>query len=179
MIATGGFSESPGVKALPGSGVQQFHWLLFDDYHALRKGLRKMRFIDANVFIYAILKPKAALPDAVHQKKVAAKEIFLRVIAGEPVTTTIVHVSEVANVLKDAAGISFAGEFLSALLLKSNVVIEAVSVDDYRESVLLAQKSAISMNDALAIRIMERLGIDEIYTFTRHFTSAKVRIVQE
>ena len=138
-----------------------------------------MRFIDANVFIYAILKPKTVLPEAVRRKKAAAKEIFLRVNAGEPVTTTTVHVSEVANVLEDAAGLSFAVDFLSALLLKSNLVVEPVSVDDYRESILLAQKSAISINDALAILIMERKGIDEIYTFDRHFTQAKVRIVQK
>ena len=138
-----------------------------------------MRFIDTNVFIYAVLKPKTALPDAVLRKKTAAKDIFLRVNAGEPVTTTTVHVSEVANVLEDAAGLSFAVDFLSALLLKSNLVVEPVSVDDYRESILLAQKSAISINDALAILIMERQGIDEIYTFDRHFTRAKVNVVQK
>jgi hypothetical protein len=138
-----------------------------------------MRFIDAHVFIYAILKPKIALPEAVLRKKTAAKEIFLRVNAGEPVITTTAHLSEVANVLEDAAGISFAGDFLSAVLLKPTISVEAVSVDDYRESIMLAQKSAISINDALAIIIMEQQGIDEIYTFDRHFSRAKVRIVQE
>lgn len=33
--------------------------------------------------------------------------------------------------------------------------------------------------DALAVIIMEREGIDEIYTFDRHFKPAKVTIVQE
>ena len=65
-----------------------------------------MRFIDANLFIYAVLKPKS-LPAAVLQKKTAAKEIFLRVNDGEPVLTTTVHLSEVANVLEDAAGNGF------------------------------------------------------------------------
>ena len=138
-----------------------------------------MRFIDANVFIYAVLKPKMALPEAVLHKKTAAKEIFLRVNAGEPVITTTVHLSEVANVLEDAAGLSFAGDFLSAVLKKPTISVEAVSVDDYRECIMLAQKSAISINDALAIIIMEQQGIDEIYTFDRHFNQAKVRIVQE
>jgi len=138
-----------------------------------------MRFIDANVFIYAVLKPKTALPEAVLQKKNAAKEIFLRVNASEPVTTTTVHLSEVANVLEDAAGISFAGDFLSAILTKPTINVEPVSADDYRESIRLAQKSAISINDALAVLIMERQGIREIYTFDRHFKQAKVRIVQE
>ena len=138
-----------------------------------------MRFIDANVFIYAVLKPKTALPDAVLRKKTAAKAIFLRVNDGEPVITTTVHLSEVANVLEDAAGITFAGDLLSAILLKSSVTVESVSADDYRESIRLAQKSAISINDALAIIIMERQGIDEIYTFDRDFKQVKVRIVQE
>jgi predicted nucleic acid-binding protein len=138
-----------------------------------------MRFIDTNVFIYAVLKPKTALPDAVLRKKTAAKEIFLRVNSGEPVTTTTVHLSEVANVLEDAAGISFAGDLLSAILLKPTINVEPVSADDYRESIRLAQKSAVSINDALAVIIMERQGIDEIYTFDRHFNQVKVRIVQE
>jgi len=138
-----------------------------------------MRFIDANVFIYAVLKPKTALPEAVLHRKNAAKEIFLRVNASEPVTTTTVHLSEVANVLEDAAGISFAGDLLSAILTKPNINVETVSADDYRESIRLARKSAISINDALAVLIMERQGIYEIYTFDRHFKQAKVRIVQE
>ncbi|MDD3136349.1 MAG: type II toxin-antitoxin system VapC family toxin [Methanoregula sp.] len=138
-----------------------------------------MRFIDANVFIYAVLKPKTTLPEAVLQKKTTAKEIFLRVNAGEPVTTTTVHLSEVANVLEDAAGISFAADLLSAILTKPTINIEPVSADDYRESIRLAQKSAISINDALAVLIMERQGIREIYTFDRHFKQVKVRTVQE
>lgn len=138
-----------------------------------------MRFIDTNVFIYAVLKPRTALPDAVLRKKTSAKDIFLRVNAGEPVTTTTVHLSEVANVLEDAAGISFACDLLSAIFLKPTINVEPVSADDYRESIRLAQKSAVSINDALAVIIMERQGIDEIYTFDRHFKQVKVRIVQE
>jgi uncharacterized protein len=138
-----------------------------------------MRFIDANVFIYAVLKPKTTLPDAVLKKKTAAKEIFLRMNAGEPVTTTTVHLSEVANVLEDAAGMAFAVDLLSAILMKSTITVEPVTADDYRESIRLAQKRAISINDALALIVMERQGIDEIYTFDRHFRLAKVAIVQE
>ena len=44
-----------------------------------------MRFIDANLFIYAVLTPKKPLPAAVVRKKTAAKNIFLRVNDGEPV----------------------------------------------------------------------------------------------
>ena len=88
-----------------------------------------MRFIDANVFIYSVLKPKAPLPEAVVQKKTAAKEIFLRVDKGEPVITTTVHLSEVANVLEDAAGIGFACDLLSAVMAKPSIDVRSVSAD--------------------------------------------------
>jgi hypothetical protein len=84
----------------------------------------------------------------------------LRVNAFEPVTTTTVHLSEVAKVLEDAAGISFAGDFLSALLQKPIISVEAVLIDDFRESILFAKKSVISINDALAIIFIKRQGID-------------------
>src|SRR5208337_1376099 len=119
-----------------------------------------MRFIDANVFIYAVLKPKTALPDAVLRKKIAAKAIFLRVNAGEPVVTTTVHLSEVANVLEDAAGLPFATDLLSAILLKPTITAEPVASDDYRESVRRAGNLGISINDALAVIVMERRGIE-------------------
>ncbi|MFA7694516.1 MAG: type II toxin-antitoxin system VapC family toxin, partial [Methanoregula sp.] len=132
-----------------------------------------------NVIIYAVLKPKKAVPPAVAQMKAAAREIFLRVNAGEPVVMTTVHTSEVANVLEDAAGLPFATELLSALLLKQNITVEPVAADDYRESVQYAMSLNISINDALAVIVMERQGIDEIYTFDKHFRQAPVRIVQE
>jgi hypothetical protein len=138
-----------------------------------------MRFIDANLFIYAVLKPKKPLPAAVLQKKTAAKEIFLRVNEGEPVITTTVHLSEVANVLEDAAGIGFACDLLSAVMAKPSIDVRPVSADDYRESIQQAQKYAVSINDALALIVMEQQGIDESYTFDRHFERTAVRCVQE
>jgi hypothetical protein len=138
-----------------------------------------MRFIDANLFIYAVLKPKKPLPAAVLRKKTAAKEIFLRVNAGEPVMTTTVHLSEVANVLEDAAGIGFACDLLLAVMAKPSIDVRPVSADDYRESIQRAQKYSVSINDALALIVMEQQGIDEIYTFDRHFERAAVHIVQE
>jgi hypothetical protein len=138
-----------------------------------------MRFIDANLFIYAVLKPKKPLPAVVLRKKTAAKEIFLRVNAGEPVMTTTVHLSEVANVLEDAAGIGFACDLLLAVMAKPSIDVRPVSADDYRESIQRAQKYSVSINDALALIVMEQQGIDEIYTFDRHFERAAVHIVQE
>jgi len=51
--------------------------------------------------------------------------------------------------------------------------------DDCRESIHLARNHAIGINDALAVVVMEREGISEVYTFDRHFRGARVRVVQE
>ncbi len=87
------------------------------------------------------------------------------------------HLSEVANVLEDAANLSFAVSFLKDVLIKGNVIVEEVSDKDYMESVLLAEEKGVSINDALAYILMKRRGIEEIYTFDRHFENLDVRIV--
>ena len=136
-----------------------------------------MRFIDANVFIYAVLKPKRGLNERVQELKTASKEIFKKVNEGEKVITTVVHLSEVANVLEDAANLSFAISFLKDILLKKNVIVERVSDKDYMECVLLAEEKRVSINDALAYLLMKRRRIEHIYTFDKHFQNLDVRVV--
>jgi predicted nucleic acid-binding protein len=136
-----------------------------------------MRFIDANIFIYAVLKPKRELNEKERAIKNAAKEIFKRVNEGEEVITTVVHLSEVANVLEDAANLSFAISFLKDILLKRNVTVEAVNDKEYIESVLVAEVKRISINDALAYLLMKRKGIEELYTSDKHYENLDVRMV--
>ncbi len=138
-----------------------------------------MRFVDANVFIYAVLSPKASIPEHIRKKKDAARLIFQRINHGENVTTSTVHLSEVANVLEDVAGIGFAADFLSAIFSKASIVIEPVTAEMYRDSVYRGQHHTISINDALALVIMDKRNIDEIYTFDRHFEQVRVKVVQE
>ncbi len=89
------------------------------------------------------------------------------------------HLSEVANVLEDAANLSFAISFLNDILLKRNVAVEKVSDKDYMGSVLLADEKGVSINDALAYLLMKRKGIGEIYTSDKHFENLDVRIVRK
>ena len=84
-----------------------------------------------------------------------------------------------ANVLEDAANLSFAISFLNDILLKRNVVVEKVSDKYYMGSVLLADEKRVSINDALAYLLMKRKGIGEIYTSDKHFESLDVRIVRK
>jgi len=80
-----------------------------------------MRFIDANLFIYALLKPKKEPPENVRKIKKKAKDILRRISKGEKVITTVVHLSEVANVLESRASRSFAAEFVRTVLISENI----------------------------------------------------------
>jgi hypothetical protein len=138
-----------------------------------------MRFVDTNVFVYAVLVPKKAISGDLKKKKEAARQIFLRINDGENVTTSTVHMSEVANILEDVAGIRFAVDFLSAVLSKPTITVETVSAEIYHESVHRALYHGISINDALALILMERHRIGEIYTFDQHFSKVDTRVIQE
>ena len=138
-----------------------------------------MRFVDANVFVYAILSPKKTISEDIIKKKDAARQIFLRINDGEKVTTSTVHLSEVANILEDVAGIGFAADFLATIFSKPSITTEPVTPEIYHESVHRAKYHQISVNDALAFILMERNETDEIYTFDRHFNQLDLKVIQE
>lgn len=138
-----------------------------------------MRFIDTNVFIYAFLRPKKEPPENVRMMKEVAKEILKRVSEGEEVATTVVHLSEVANVVESRAGKKKATEILLALLTMENLKVLDVSYGDYLKATLIAEEKNLGINDALAYIKMKEGGISEIYTFDRDFERLDVRIVRE
>ena len=59
-----------------------------------------MRFIDANVFLYAIIKPRASLSPTDKNIKRLARDIISRIDSNEKALTTVVHISEVLNILE-------------------------------------------------------------------------------
>ncbi len=128
-----------------------------------------MRFIDASVFLYAFLKPKRGVPKDVLKLKERAKEILSRIDEGEEVVTTVVHLSEVANILESYASRVKSIEYIKAILSKPSIHVYNVDVASYSEAVLKAEEYGIGVNDALALVFMERLGLSEIYSFDSDF----------
>ena len=139
----------------------------------------RVRFIDANVFIYAFLKPRREPPENVKAIKENAKKILKRVSKGEEVVTTVVHLSEVANVVESRAGKGKAAEIVLSILTSQNIGILDVSTADYLRATLIAEEKNLGINDALAYLKMQELGIDEIYTFDRDFERLEVKVVRE
>ena len=127
-----------------------------------------MRFIDSNVFIHAILKPTRTL--ARHEKEIkeAAKAILKRIEEGETAATTVVHLSEVANILESRTTLATARKILIAITSNENLTITPTTDSQYRGALQLSETLNTGINDALAHLTMTQLHIHEIYSFDKH-----------
>jgi predicted nucleic acid-binding protein len=133
-----------------------------------------MRFLDANIFIYAYYKPKKQLTEKEKQMKEHAKKIISNVSQGkENVMMTVVHVSEVVNILKHGIPQDQLTNIIRGLFMLENVKIIDVTRDTYFAAVELGEDLKLKANDALAVDIMRQNGLDEIYSFDEHFDYIK------
>lgn len=128
-----------------------------------------MRFLDANVFIYAYYKPTRELTKKQKQMKERSKEIIIKINEGEEVITTVVHLSEVTNILKRALSVDDLYSLLIGLCSRDNVRIVDVTVEDYLGAIELMSELKMDPNDCLAVDVMRCEDINEIYTFDRGF----------
>jgi uncharacterized protein len=129
-----------------------------------------MRFLDANVFIYAYYKPKKQLTQKEMQMKEQAKKIITNVSQGkENVIITVVHVSEMVNILKHGMRPDQVTAIIRGLFMLDNVRILDVTRDAYFAATELGDDLKLEANDALAIDVMRLNGIREMYSFDEDF----------
>ena len=129
-----------------------------------------MKFLDANPFIYAFYKPGRTLTEKERSMKEEAKAIISRIDRGEEtVLTSVVHVSEAANILKHRMQLSELVELVGGILTNESVKVEGVTPEDYLGAVETASESRVDPNDSLAVILMRRHQIHDIYTFDRGF----------
>jgi predicted nucleic acid-binding protein len=129
-----------------------------------------MRFLDANIFIYAYYKPKRQLSQKEKHMKEYAKKIISNVSQGkEKVATTVVHLSEIVNILKHGMTVDELAKLITGLFMLDNVEIYGVSKEDYFAAVELSKDLKIDPNDALAVKAMKTSNINEIYSFDEDF----------
>jgi predicted nucleic acid-binding protein len=129
-----------------------------------------MRFLDANIFIYAYYKPKRQLTPQEADMKNRAKEIVTNLNSGEEeVLTTVVHLSEVANILKYRLPPDELADVISGLLMTDSIRVLGVKREHYYASTELGREIGMDPNDALAVQTMRDNGLTEIYTFDRGF----------
>ncbi|MCX6644734.1 MAG: type II toxin-antitoxin system VapC family toxin [Candidatus Bathyarchaeota archaeon] len=129
-----------------------------------------MRFLDANVFIYAYYKPKKQLTKKEMQMKEQAKKIITSVYQGkENVIITVVHVSEMVNILKHGMRPDQVTAIIRGLFMLDNVRILDVTRDAYFAATELGDDLKLEANDALAIDVMRLNNIREMYSFDEDF----------
>jgi uncharacterized protein len=129
-----------------------------------------MRFLDANIFIYAYYKPKKQLTEKELQMKQHAKTIISNISKGkEDIMITVVHVSEAANILKQGMAQDQLTSIIQGLFMLDNVKIMGVTKDSYFAATELGEELKLEPNDALAIDMMRQNDITEIYSFDEHF----------
>ena len=129
-----------------------------------------MRFLDANVFIYAYYKPKRQLTQNEKLMKENAKKIISNVTRGkEEVMTTVVHVSEMVNILKHGMPLDQLTDTIRGLFMLDNVKIMGVTSEAYFAATELGDDLKLEANDALAVDFMRQNDVQEIYSFDEHF----------
>jgi len=129
-----------------------------------------MRFLDANVFIYAYYKPKKQLTQKEKQMKEHAKKIISGVSQGkEEVIMTVVHVSEIVNILKHGMPLDQLTTIVRGLFMLDNVKIMSVTREAYFAATELGDDLKLEANDALAVDVMRLNNIKEIYSFDEDF----------
>ena len=129
-----------------------------------------MRFLDANMFVYAYYKPKKQLSQKEKQMKEEAKKVITDVSQGkEQVAMTVVHLSEIVNILKHGMPKDELNTVIQGLLMLDNVTILGVARDAYFAAAELGDDLMLEANDALAIDVMRQNDMKEIYTFDEDF----------
>ena len=127
-------------------------------------------FIDANVFIYAYYKPNRQLSAKEKQMKELSKKIVSDVSNGkEDVLTTVVHLSEVINILKHRMAMEMLDTIVQGLFMLDNVKILGVSAEEYFAAIELGKDLKLEANDALAVDVMRQNDVGEILSFDEHF----------
>lgn len=131
-----------------------------------------MKFLDANVFIYAYYTPQGELTRKEKQMKKDAKKIVraIQEKQGEFLTTTV-HLSEIANILKHSLSIEKTNRLIATLLLQDHVKVVDVTAEDYLEASTLGKKLNRDPNDALAVSVMREHEIHIILSFDSGFDS--------
>lgn len=130
-----------------------------------------MKFLDSSIFLHAYLRPRRRLRENELRVKKLSKEIIENVDNGEEVLTTVVHISEIVNIVESKIGLMESISLLARLLTLKNILIVDVTRQDYQKALVIANKYKVSVNDALAYIKMMETGINEIYTFDKHFKS--------
>jgi predicted nucleic acid-binding protein len=129
-----------------------------------------LKFLDANIFIYAYYRPNIRLDSAQKRMKDKSKKIIEGINNGViEVLTSVVHLSEVSNILKRSFSIEELTSLIQTLYSMDNVAISDVTANDYLIAAEMGEELGMGPNDALAVHLMQENIVSEIYSFDEDF----------
>jgi predicted nucleic acid-binding protein len=99
-----------------------------------------------------------------------AKQIISSVSQGkEEVLTTVIHLSEIVNILKHGMPLDQLTNIIRGLFMLDNIKICGITREEYFAATELADDLKLEANDALAVDTMRMNNIKEIYSFDEDF----------
>lgn len=133
-----------------------------------------MIYLDANVFIYAYLKPRSKNPDPKSLwMKQQAKNIIQELNASDGTNIkfglSLIQLSEIVNIIKDSFTWDQLYTFLMGIYSNPSIEIFEVSKNVYLNAIDKIRDYGMDPNDLSAFLIMQEHGIKEIYTFDKKF----------
>jgi predicted nucleic acid-binding protein len=75
----------------------------------------------------------------------------------------------VLNILEDNLGVKQPMAFLSWVIAAKNLMVFPISIVDYESALNITRESLIGLNDSVAVHIMRREGMSEVYSMDQHF----------
>ena len=128
------------------------------------------RFVDASVFVHAYLRPRRELKPHERQIKSHARGIVTRINEGERVLTSVVHLSEVADLLDDWMPLEEARAVLQGLCTRESVEVLAAERRDLIEALAVGSEVGVGMSDALAVVLMRALEASDSFEGIRRIS---------
>ena len=131
-----------------------------------------MIYLDANIFIYAYFKPKKGriLSDKIKWCKQKAKDIIKKINEEENTyCISLIQMSEVVNLLKNAMSWEDLQQFIMGLLSNKSIEIVEISKLLYINAVSKISEYKMDSNDISAYLLMKEKEINQIYTFDSQF----------
>jgi predicted nucleic acid-binding protein len=87
----------------------------------------------------------------------------------EEVLSTVVHISEVANILKHSLGTTEIADIIEGIFALDNVQVAGVDKDEYLAATELGKELEMDPNDSLAYQVMRSNRLFEIYSYDKVF----------
>ena len=131
-----------------------------------------MRYLDANIFVYAYFKQKKEklLSDKIKWCKQEAKRIIDEINKEENTyCISLIQLSEVVNLLKGVMSWKNLHDLLIGLISNKSIEVVEMSKLMYINAINRIMDFNIDSNDISAYLLMKEKNIKEIYTFDRDY----------